>query len=452
MTAKRLAKRPLTIREILSWADAYREVAGRWPTVKAGRIRQAPFESWIKVDMALRLGLRDLPGGSSLAQLLAEHRGARNPQAPSLLTVDQILHWADEYYRRTGAWPTSQSGPIPGSDGEKWKGIDRALRMGIRHLPGGSSLARVLAEHRGRYLRTQLPMLREEQILQWADAHRERTGRWPSRAAGPIPAAPGETWAGIDRALREGSRGLHRGSSLALFLAERRGARNAWTRPNLAIAQILAWADAFHERTGGWPQTQSGPILEAPEETWRAVNLALFKGGRGLGGGSTLAQLLAAERGVRNRLDLPRFTRKQILAWADAHHRRTGAWPTRHAGPVVEAPEETWLGIDDDLRDGCRGLRSGSSLARLLAKDRGVTNPADRPRLSKKKIVAWADAHYQRTGQWPTAQLGPVHDAPAEKWYLIDRALRKGLRGLTGGSSLTRLLIAKGRLPQTSPA
>jgi hypothetical protein len=174
--------------------------------------------------------------------------------------------------------------------------------------------------------------------------------------------------------------------------------------------------------------------------------MALVNGGRGLAGKSSLARLLAAERGVRNRMDLPRLTRKQILAWAVAHRHSTGEWPTRHSGPIQEAPEETWLAIDDGLRDGCRGLRGGSSLARLLNQYHGVRNPADLPRLSKKKILAWADAHFQRTGSWPTTGSGPVHDDPAEKWPQIDQALRVGKRGLAGGSSLTRLLIAKGRM------
>jgi hypothetical protein len=36
----------------------------------------------------------------------------------------------------------------------------------------------------------------------------------------------------------------------------------------LAIAQILAWADAHRERTGEWPNKQSGSIPEAPGDTW----------------------------------------------------------------------------------------------------------------------------------------------------------------------------------------
>src|SRR5262249_39436729 len=57
----------------------------------------------------------------------------------------------------------------------------------------------------------------------------------------------------------------------------------------------------------------------------------------------------------------------QILAWANDHHRRTGAWPTRAGGWVDGTADEKWMNVDVALRAGRRGLRPGSSLARLLA-------------------------------------------------------------------------------------
>jgi hypothetical protein len=63
--------------------------------------------------------------------------------------VEQILAWADAYRARTGRWPTARSGPVPEAPGETWSGIDRGLRVGGRGLPGGYSLARLLALLRG---------------------------------------------------------------------------------------------------------------------------------------------------------------------------------------------------------------------------------------------------------------------------------------------------------------
>jgi hypothetical protein len=138
-----------------------------------------------------------------------------------------------------------------------------------------------------------------------------------------VLANPGENWRKIDNALRYGLRGLPPGSSLAKLLALRRGYRNRAELPPLVPAVILAWADTYRARTGAWPTEDSGPV-EGSGETWGNIDAALRQGLRGLSGGSSLAGLIARERGVRNRAAIPRLTVRQILEWADAHHERTG--------------------------------------------------------------------------------------------------------------------------------
>jgi hypothetical protein len=64
------------------------------------------------------------------------------------LTVAVILVWADAHHGRIGRWPSCESGPVHGAQGETWGRLDAALREGARGLPGGSSLARLLDEHR----------------------------------------------------------------------------------------------------------------------------------------------------------------------------------------------------------------------------------------------------------------------------------------------------------------
>src|SRR5262249_50686037 len=92
----------------------------------------------------------------------------------------------------------------------------------------------------------------------------------------------------------------------------------------------------------GAPRNPAGRRAGAPGEPWRAVDEGLRVGVRGLSGGSSLARFLAERRGVRNVQSLPRFSEKEILAWADAYHERTGSWPTSASGPIAEAPGETW--------------------------------------------------------------------------------------------------------------
>jgi hypothetical protein len=289
------------------------------------------------------------------------------------------------------------------------------------------------------------PSLDVAQVLAWADEHHARTGRWPLLTGGPVAGTLSETWAKIDRALRSGYRGLAGGSSLARLLEENRGVRNRLNLPLLTEGQILAWADEHHARTGDWPDQFSGPVAAAPWETWSGVNHAIRLGYRALPGGSSLADLLQRERGVRNIQDLPPLSYGQILAWADADHARTGRWPTRTDGAVPEAPCETWQGIDLALVRGGRHLPGGSSLARLLQAERGTRNPRGLPRLGREQILARADAHFARTGRWPTSRSGPIPEAPGETWMAVQSALANGYRGLPGGSSLARFLRASGR-------
>jgi hypothetical protein len=432
----------LTARQVLAWADAHHHRTGEWPGHDPTPVPEAPGETWAALDAALLLGRRGLPGGSSLARLLAEKRGVRHPGELPRLTVRQVLAWARAHRRRTGEWPTRRSGPVAEAPGEMWSAIDFALRGGYRGLPAGLTLPGLLAAGRAVPAETDRPDLRLSRILAWADAHRERTGAWPRARGGPVADALGETWRGVDDALRTGRRGLPGGSSLARLLGERRGVRSRRYPPRLAEKKVLAWADRHRGRAGEWPTYRSGPVEGTPGETWRMVDTALRGGGRGLRGGRSLAALLAAERGARNRRSLPALAVPQVLAWAKAHHGRTGTWPTDRSGAIAEAPGETWKGVDLALRWGYRGLRGGVSLARLLAGELGVRNRTNLPALTAARVVGWAKAHHRRTGEWPTSASGGIEGAPGETWLGVDLALRWGYRGLPGGSSLGRLLRA----------
>jgi hypothetical protein len=417
--------RPLTEEQILEWADQHRAQTGNWPKVKAGPVPAVPSETWLGINAALERGQRGLPGGSSLARLLSERRGVRNQASPPPLSLEQILVWADAHHERTGAWPVRDSGPIANSPGETWAAVDGALKQGLRTLAANSSLARLLCDHRSVPNIQDLPLLSIELILSWADAHHERTGGWPRGKSGPVIDVARETWANANQMLVKGGRSLPGGSSLAQLLEQHRGVRNGKKLPPLSEQQILRWADAHHHRTGDWPTHKSGAILEAPGETWRTVDKALRNARRGFVVASSLARLLAEQRDVRNPQNLPSLSVQQVLAWADAHKKRTGEWPTANSGPVADAPGEAWANVDQALAKGLRGLPGGSSLARLLAEHRGVRNMNDLPQLSVERILAWADSHQQQTGQWPTRNPGPIADAPGETWaMLIKRSSR----------------------------
>jgi hypothetical protein len=290
---------------------------------------------------------------------------------PSRLSIPQILAWADAYHAKHGRWPTQRSGKI--RHGLTWANLNQALFAGHRGLPGGSSLATLLAEKRGVRISHASWKLTRNQVLAWADEHYAKHGRWPSPSSGAIGQSPGLTWRIVEQALRLGRHGLPSGASLARLLADERGATGARKVHRLTVAQILAWADGYHACHGLWPTRRSGPVAGVSGLSWEAIDQALRLGRHGLTAGTSLAQLLICERGVQRRksgqppLDVP-----SILVWADAYYLRHGRWPTHDSGAVDGMAGETWNGVATALMFGLRGLPAGSSLVELLADKRGA--------------------------------------------------------------------------------
>ena len=143
---RRLNAAPLTVDWILAKADEYHDARGEWPCEGSGPI-DGTDQNWPAVDAALRVGCRGLPGGSSLAKLLEEHRGVK-PRRPAMrLTIEWVLARADEYHDATGEWPRILSGPIADT-GLTWSGVDAAAQRGCRAFPV-DLLVKLLAEHRG---------------------------------------------------------------------------------------------------------------------------------------------------------------------------------------------------------------------------------------------------------------------------------------------------------------
>jgi hypothetical protein len=398
------------------------------------------------------------------------------------LSVDKILAWADAYYWMHRSWPVWRGMPlprdVPGAPGESWRAIDAALAMGLRGLPGHSSLAELLAERRAGALsrRTQMRAAREpagpgnsrgpmppietacesvvagdrlsiEQILTWADAHHRATGNWPNAGSGTVRHAGFRvTWAAIDGRLRRGRGGLPGGGTLSGLLADNRQVRSRLVEP-LSPETVLAWADAHFATWGQWPRAGTGPVAAAPYRiTWSMVNYDLRKGKRGLPGRSSLSQFLH-EHGREQRFRPGRRSGRasgleQILAWADAHHAATGWWPSSACGRSPADPNGVnWTSLAVAVQAGRCGFPKGTALWRVLAEhDRTA-----RRLLSVDQILAWADAHHAASGGWPISTSGRIAGTVDESWNRVDVALRRGARGLRWGSSLSRLLDEHGR-------
>jgi hypothetical protein len=141
--------------------------------------------------------------------------------------------------------------------------VNTALAKGVRGLPGGDSLTRLLRRRRHILdVRTAWPDLSRDKILQWIDDHHQRTGTWPRRDSGRVRCARGISWQTIDRYLKNGNRAIDGGSSLTRLLWEARGVLEG--RQPLTEEKIIKWAEQHHGETGRWPVTLSGKLRHHP--------------------------------------------------------------------------------------------------------------------------------------------------------------------------------------------
>jgi hypothetical protein len=69
---------PLTIKQILAWADEFKAASGAWPNHISGPVAGTD-ETWSGINQALGAGRRGLPGGTSLAKLLEQRRAQSRP-------------------------------------------------------------------------------------------------------------------------------------------------------------------------------------------------------------------------------------------------------------------------------------------------------------------------------------------------------------------------------------
>jgi hypothetical protein len=116
------------------------------PETAVIRVLAAPAPQYSETDRRFAL---NPPRGHAIAKIVREH--GRIGQAKDLPPLSDALlkHWILSWFRQTKSWPTAGSGAIPGSDGEHWIDIDRALENGERGLPAARSLAKYIAHHWG---------------------------------------------------------------------------------------------------------------------------------------------------------------------------------------------------------------------------------------------------------------------------------------------------------------
>jgi hypothetical protein len=120
------------------------------------------------------------------------------------------------------------------------------------------------------------------------------------------------------------------------------------------------------------------------------------------------------------------------------------AGPQGERGPAARLLSESVPNRPEGRIHGCYwppaapGCTQSQGVTENMGDRRGRGLPA--PPLTVEQILAWADAHKSRTGDWPTQRSGAVAGAGGQTWHAIETGLRMGSRGLPGGDRLARLL------------
>ncbi|MGE3758979.1 MAG: hypothetical protein AB7H97_14555 [Pseudobdellovibrionaceae bacterium] len=332
--------------------------------------------------------------------------------------------------------------------------------------------------------------LTESQVVGWIVATQEKTGKtpntsdkivWCAVANDEFEVVQGEHWQNIDRAIKRRLRGLANedGSAIAESLSDLKFKHGLVRDRTLTEGLIVSWIMATHKKTGRYPTTEtedvwcegndaSFSIIE--KESWRKINDAIANKMRGLveADGSPIAASLLDLRKKNGLFDDRNLTEAQIVSWIIATTRKTGKipsdlskdiWAEKADGEYELVANETWSRINSALARKYRGLinEDGSAVALSLA-DLKQKHGLDEIPLSEDQLLNWVEATEAQTGKFPTAAdttvfqrvpNGEITVVAGEKWSLIDRSLRFGLRGLvyadgtqiaTGLSDLKRKL------------
>jgi hypothetical protein len=135
------------------------------------------------------------------------------------------------------------------------------------------------------------------------------------------------------------------------------------------------------------------------------------------------------------------LTEEKIIGFVKSFYKVHGRYPAAHTKENDGLPEGyTWITIDSALTHCSQGITAKSSIAKLISKHLGVRYKGDLPDFSEEKIVEWAKKYFLVHNKYPSIRTKPSDWLPeGETWIALDIALKRGTRGLPGGSSVAKL-------------
>jgi hypothetical protein len=361
-------------------ADGPRRVARvRIRQMLEGANRMSAVDFGVNMQEGLLGALRSFSGQFGYADLrrLRESLGRAAP-----VSLQQVHDAMQTFVLEQERWPDRHDGAIPTLEGS-WLAIDEALRVGVRGLPGGSSLAKERVALTGARRRQSLT---EENVKAAILAHHRATGAWPNDSTKGVIPGVGYTWSYVRAFIRNSGHGFHG------LVRELQGLSAEKTRLTLAsVEEAIAAFRTAHD--GRWPTCSTAgtvPILdsERPTLTWSTLDTLLAVGTSGLpkvgadGRQLSLARVVAGLRGVvpsSSPLTLT-VVEEAMLEWK----RKEGTWPTAKTSGKAPIIDVTWKALNIYLQRGKRSLPGGLTLKRVEGTlERRVAKKRRRSRLSR---------------------------------------------------------------------
>lgn len=193
---------------------------------------------------------------------------------------------------------------------------------------------------------------------------------------------------------------------------------------------ILQLMQEYQEKTGIWPSYKNYDTTVGG--TWCAINSLLDRGGRGLPGGTSLAELRRKITGEQYSRKFEQLSEECIWKWMQEYKEMNGKYPVQNERS--ECPDGSkWIAINASLRQGSRGLPGGSSLQILRIKMTGESQKI----LSEEAIWKWMQDYFVNYGDWPRSNSKDRVEGMT--WDAVNKSMKKGRWGLVAGSSLMKL-------------
>ncbi|MCU7860649.1 MAG: hypothetical protein KZQ86_12650, partial [Candidatus Thiodiazotropha sp. (ex Lucinoma kastoroae)] len=328
--ANHMKQEKLDLRQIKESLLAHYQATGGWLSHgKKYTLEHGPYAGKITVsalDSALSSGMRGLLGGASIAKLNEEISGENNlgyvnHKKQENLDIDEIQESLLAHYQATGEWMTNNK---KGEDGKRGSyilehgplaghitvsALETNLAQGLRGLPGGASIAKLLEAVSKEFDLGYVNRLNQEdlsldEVKESLLVHYQTTGEWLSCGKKYTlehgPYAGKITVSALSHALERGSRGLPGEVSISELNEEISKENNLdyvnhMKQESLDIDKIKESLLAHYQATGEWLSSGKKYTLEygpyAGKITVGALDADLIKGLRGLPGGSSIAKL-----------------------------------------------------------------------------------------------------------------------------------------------------------------